>query len=94
MADRGYDIWMLNTRGNRYSRNHTTLDPDVDNEFWNFSFHEEREDQIASIDYILSNTGQSQLSLIAFSLSTNTLFAALSDASLNEWFSERVNIIM
>ena len=33
-----YDVWILNNRGNRYSRNHMWLDPDTQNEFWNFSF--------------------------------------------------------
>ena len=37
-ADEGFDVWMNNSRGNRFSRHHTYLDPSVHKEFWNFSF--------------------------------------------------------
>jgi hypothetical protein len=39
-ADAGFDVWLNNTRGNRFSRDHKYLDPDCDEEFWDFSFHD------------------------------------------------------
>lgn len=37
-ADAGFDVWMNNSRGTRFSRQHKYLDPDVDKEYWNYSF--------------------------------------------------------
>lgn len=48
---------MTNARGNRYSRNHTHLNPDKDADFWNFSFHEVGTcDLPSTIDYIIHVT--------------------------------------
>lgn len=39
-VDAGYDVWLSNLRGNKYSRQHVLLDPDNDKEFWDFSYPE------------------------------------------------------
>ena len=39
LANKGYDVWLGNNRGNKYSRNHVSIKPN-DKKFWDFSFHE------------------------------------------------------
>ncbi|XP_053614583.1 lipase member K-like [Plodia interpunctella] len=68
LADACYDMWVINNRGNRYSRNHTTLNPDKDSEFWNFSIDEMASlDMPAAIDYILEVTNKKQVIIVAHS---------------------------
>ena len=40
MAKAGYDVWLGNQRGNKYSRQHKYLNPDVDEAYWKFSWTE------------------------------------------------------
>lgn len=63
MADLGYDSWLLNARGNRYSRQHLTLDPDINyKEFFNFSYHEISVIDVPTvIDYMLNVTNLKQV---------------------------------
>ena len=78
LADEGYDIWIGNSRGNRYSRAHTRLKPS-DPEFWNFSWHEIGVyDLPASIDYILEETKFKKLQYIGHSQGTTSFFVLTS----------------
>ncbi|KAB7501578.1 hypothetical protein Anas_06879, partial [Armadillidium nasatum] len=81
LADAGYDVWLMNARGNLYSRNHTTLDPDVDKEeFWGFTYDEiGTYDDPAAIDYALSVTGQDQIYYVGFSMGTTVFFIMMSE---------------
>jgi lysosomal acid lipase/cholesteryl ester hydrolase len=79
LSKRGYDVWLGNTRGNTYSRNHTTLNPEKDKKFWNFSYDEMISiDQPETIDYILKLTGRSSVSYIGHSQGTLIMFGVLS----------------
>uniref|UniRef100_A0A182QFD6 Lipase n=1 Tax=Anopheles farauti TaxID=69004 RepID=A0A182QFD6_9DIPT len=80
LADAGYDVWMGNARGTRYSRKHRHLDPDRSAEFWNFSWHEiGLYDVPALIDRVLNTTGHARLHYGGFSQGTMVLFVLLSE---------------
>lgn len=78
LVERGYDVWLGNNRGNKYSKKSVHCAP-TDQAFWNFSM-----DQFAfhdipdSIEYILRTTHQPSLSYIGFSQGTAQAFATLS----------------
>ncbi|KAJ3658395.1 hypothetical protein Zmor_010135 [Zophobas morio] len=80
LADAGYDVWLANTRGTAFSRNHTTLDPDVDTEeFYNFSWHETGYyDLPKAIDYILELKGDDSLHYVGHSQGTTAFFVLAS----------------
>ncbi|CAH1105288.1 unnamed protein product [Psylliodes chrysocephalus] len=78
LADLGYDVWMGNVRGNRYSRNHTTLSPDS-KEFWQFDWNEIGKIDIPTIiDYILAHTQLTELIHIGHSQGTTTFYVMTS----------------
>lgn len=71
LAKRSYDVWLGNTRGNTYSRNHTTFNPNKDRMFWDFSMDELIQYDIKSmIDYILRESEADKLGVIAHSQGT------------------------
>jgi len=82
LADAGYDVWMGNSRGNTYSRNHTYLEAcsfERCKDFWNFGWHEGGLfDVTAGIDYALMTTGQSQVHYVGHSMGCTQFLVAMS----------------
>lgn len=78
LADAGYDVWMTNIRGNKYSREHAWLKTDSKS-YWNFSWHDvAKHDVPAIINYIISSKGNASISYIGHSMGTTILFTMLS----------------
>ncbi|KAJ3658403.1 hypothetical protein Zmor_010142 [Zophobas morio] len=79
LADEGYDVWMGNARGNKLSRNHTYLNPNTSDEFWDFSWHEiGYYDLPAMIDFVLEKTNKDSLFHIGHSQGTTTFYVMMS----------------
>lgn len=83
LADNGYDVWMNNTRGNRFSKHHVHLDPEDDDEkerFWDYSFEDmAKYDQPALFEFVLKSTGVRKVTYIGHSQGTTQMFCALSE---------------
>lgn len=55
LADQGYDVWLMNNRGNKYSMGHRQYINLMDNfKFWDFSIDEMAlYDVVALVDYVI-----------------------------------------
>ncbi|XP_014359958.2 lipase 3 [Papilio machaon] len=77
LADDHFDVWLFNSRGNKYSKKH--INKISQKKYWDFSFEEMgSKDLPATIDYILSKTSQSKLSYVGFSQGTTIFFVLCS----------------
>jgi lysosomal acid lipase/cholesteryl ester hydrolase len=91
LVEQGYDVWLGNNRGNKYSKKSLHHSP-TDIPFWSFSM-----DQFAfhdipdTIDYILSTTKQPSLSYIGFSQGTAQAFASL---SIHPTLNDKVDVFV
>ena len=88
LYDAGFDVWLGNVRGNKYSRKHENLSPDQD-EFWNWSFDEMGEFDIpAMIDYIISTTKMPKINFVGHSQGCVAFFSGVIQ---NKYLNEKVD---
>lgn len=81
----GYDVWLGNNRGNKYSHKHLVHKVNLE-KFWDFSLDDFAFYDIPNtIDYILQATKKSSLVYVGFSQGTAQAFASVSvNPDLNE----------
>ncbi|XP_075975603.1 lipase 3-like isoform X2 [Anticarsia gemmatalis] len=78
LADEGFDVWMGNSRGNKHSIKHKTLNY-TSAGFWKFTWEEiGLYDLPAMVDYILEETGRESLYYIGHSQGTTSSYVMLS----------------
>eukprot|EP00741_Cyanophora_paradoxa_P020167 tig00000219_g19467.t1 len=78
LADAGYDVWLGNARGNKYSSKHVHLKPN-DSTYWDWSIDEMVQYDIpAALSHVLKINGAASLVYVGFSQGTALAFATLS----------------
>lgn len=78
-ADKGFDVWLGNARGNTYSKNHINLTWESE-KFWDFSFHEVGVlDLPAMINTILKITSKSHLNIVSYCQGATEFFVMCSE---------------
>lgn len=77
LANRGYDVWIGNSRGNKHSLNHTRLNPKKDEAFWEFSFQDMADYDLPAAFRYIANQTQKKINYIGHSQGTIQMFAAL-----------------
>lgn len=87
LYDVGFDVWLYNARGNKYSKRHTRSLPRK--QYWNFSYEEMgSRDLPATIEYILLNSSRPKLDYVGFSQGTTIFFVM---ASMRPEYNEKIN---
>ncbi|KAM9986939.1 hypothetical protein ACTFIY_011374 [Dictyostelium cf. discoideum] len=81
LADEGYDVWISNVRGTRYSNKHLKYNVN-DDQYWDFSFDEMSEFDLPSmVDYIINVTGNNKVNYIGHSQGTTMGFIGFKEGS-------------
>lgn len=93
LVNKGYDVWLGNQRGTKYSMGHTTMNPDHDKTYWEFSWTEMGDhDAPAQIDYVRKQTGNDKVTYIGHSQGTTQMFYQLAKPN-NDW-KDKINLFV
>ncbi|KAJ3035331.1 cholesterol esterase [Rhizophlyctis rosea] len=86
LADAGYDVWMANSRGNKYSMDSLHKDGNNSTDFWKFGLDEMANNDVrAVVEYVREKTLRKKVTYIGYSQGSALAFAALSmDEELND----------
>ncbi|GBE80945.1 triacylglycerol lipase [Sparassis latifolia] len=91
LVELGFDVWLGNNRGNKYSKKSIHHNPNSAR-FWNYSIDDFAWHDIPdSIEYILDVTKEASLSYVGFSQGTAQAFAAL---SIHPQLNEKINVFI
>lgn len=91
LVEMGFDVWLGNNRGNKYSKKSLHHSPNS-TAFWNYSIDDFAWHDIPdSINYILEVTREPSLSYVGFSQGTAQAFAAL---SIHPPLNQKVNVFI
>ncbi|KAK6454718.1 triglyceride lipase-cholesterol esterase [Scheffersomyces xylosifermentans] len=93
LYDLGYDVWLGNNRGNKYSQKHLHYKTHTER-FWDFSMDEFAIFDIPNtIEYILNATNKSKLTYVGFSQGSAQAFASVSvNSELNDKIEKLIAI--
>ncbi|KAG5882107.1 hypothetical protein JTB14_016870 [Gonioctena quinquepunctata] len=92
LADKGYDVWLGNARGNTYSKGHISI-PESNSAFWNFSFNEMgTKDLPAALHYVSNITNKpGEIIYVGHSMGTTMFFVF---ASLKQQAAKNVKLMV
>ncbi|KAF8518345.1 triacylglycerol lipase [Hysterangium stoloniferum] len=91
LVEKGYDVWLGNNRGNKYSKKHAKH-KSTSIAFWDFSLDDFCIYDIPdTIQYVLETTHAKTLSYIGFSQGTAQAFASL---SVHPYLNQKVNLFV
>lgn len=90
--DKDYDIWLMNSRGNKYSCCHASYD-ESSAEFWDFSFETMAQFDLPAVVQYIYNITFEKIVIVGHSQGTTQTFAYLSENSQTNFYIREFHAI-